>query len=438
MTDPNNQFDVLVIGSGIGGMCAAAYLAHKGYQTLVIEALPRIGGHCSTIEYKGVKCTTGVLGPGLGGPLEALFREVGAEYNVRPCGTPHYLINGKIIKLPQKGALRTLLSAAAHRPDDVEPVLKAFAKEMSSAESAPTMSLRKWIMQFTSDKGILDVFQTMTAATAIVDIDNISARGFFLFLKKLRGWREWGVCPEGSIALPKALAKVIEKNNGEIWTKTPAVRIQSENNVARGATISKDGREVNVQASVVISNCGPGRTVSLIGSDKLDKKYLEELKKLTPARAISIHIKSDVPLMDHDHLLIVGARRIIALFQLTTVCPELAPPGTHYLVAAADPVSSLTPSEAKKEIDLSLEDVRDLLPGFDSHAEILMTGCYHSNWPAMFSIAGQSMSPQTPIENLYAIGDGFITNPGLTAMVGAADSGISTAKEIAMNLKPRG
>jgi phytoene dehydrogenase-like protein len=40
----SRQVDVLVIGSGIGGMCAAAYLSHKGYQILVTEALPRIGG----------------------------------------------------------------------------------------------------------------------------------------------------------------------------------------------------------------------------------------------------------------------------------------------------------------------------------------------------------------------------------------------------------
>jgi phytoene dehydrogenase-like protein len=88
----SKQVDVLVIGAGIGGMCAAAYLAHKGYQVLVTELLPRIGGHCSTVEYQGIKCTTGVVGPGLGGPLEALFREVGAEFDVRPAGTPHYLI----------------------------------------------------------------------------------------------------------------------------------------------------------------------------------------------------------------------------------------------------------------------------------------------------------------------------------------------------------
>lgn len=62
------QVDVLVIGSGMDGMCADAYLAHKEYRVLVAEALPRLGGHRSTIGYKGIKCTTGVMGPGLVGP----------------------------------------------------------------------------------------------------------------------------------------------------------------------------------------------------------------------------------------------------------------------------------------------------------------------------------------------------------------------------------
>jgi uncharacterized FAD-dependent dehydrogenase len=100
------------------------------------------------------------------------------------------------------------------------------------------------------------------------------------------------------------------------------------------------------------------------------------------------------------------------------------------------PVGSLEPSEARKEIDLSIEDLRDLLPGFESHAQILMTGCYHGNWPAMFSIAGQAMSQKTPIGNLYAVGDGFISDAGMTAMVGAASSGIKAAKDITAHLKP--
>jgi phytoene dehydrogenase-like protein len=430
----DKQVDALVIGSGIGGMCAAAYLAHKGHKALVAEALPRIGGHCSTIEYKGIKCTAGVVGPGLGGPLEAFFHEVGAEFSVRPCGTPHYLINGKIVKLPAKGGFRALLSAATSDPEEIDSVLKAFSRAMNWTDPPETITMREWLLQYTQNKSVLDLFQTMAAATAIVSIDRVSAKGFFLFLKQHRGFRDWGVCPEGSIALPNSLAKVIEKHGGEIWTHSPATRIYSEDGVVKGATICKDGQDVDVQASVVISNCGPKRTVDLVGRDNLDVGYLAELEKLTPAMAISIHIKSDVPLLDYDHLLIVGARRIVAIFQLTTVCPELAPPGTHYIVAGGDPVSSLEPSAAREEIDLCLEDLRDLLPGFESHAEILMTGVYHGDWPAMFSIAGQSMSQKTPIVNLYAVGDGFITEPGMTAMVGAAASGVAAAKDATRHL----
>ena len=61
--------DVLVIGAGMGGLCAAALLSHAGYRTLVAERLPRIGGRCSTIEYKGFKCAAGAIGPEMGGQL---------------------------------------------------------------------------------------------------------------------------------------------------------------------------------------------------------------------------------------------------------------------------------------------------------------------------------------------------------------------------------
>ena len=39
---------VLVIGAGMGGMCAAARLARAGYEVTVFESSDRHGGKCRT------------------------------------------------------------------------------------------------------------------------------------------------------------------------------------------------------------------------------------------------------------------------------------------------------------------------------------------------------------------------------------------------------
>lgn len=69
MGQKHKKYDVVVLGSGIGGLCSAALLANKGYKTLVIEKLPIIGGRCSTLTYKGFKIPTGVVAVPMSGTL---------------------------------------------------------------------------------------------------------------------------------------------------------------------------------------------------------------------------------------------------------------------------------------------------------------------------------------------------------------------------------
>ena len=52
----NKKFDSIIIGSGIGGLCAAALLAIKGEQVLVLEKHFMIGERTPTFKRKDYEC----------------------------------------------------------------------------------------------------------------------------------------------------------------------------------------------------------------------------------------------------------------------------------------------------------------------------------------------------------------------------------------------
>ncbi len=47
------KFDVVVIGAGIGGLCAGAILSKKGEKVLMVEKSDMVGGRGRCMEYDG-------------------------------------------------------------------------------------------------------------------------------------------------------------------------------------------------------------------------------------------------------------------------------------------------------------------------------------------------------------------------------------------------
>ena len=73
-----NEFDVVVIGAGAGGLFTAARLAHQGYRTLVVESFDKVGGRASTDEIDGFKVNNGAIVIEVGGITQQTCEEVGA------------------------------------------------------------------------------------------------------------------------------------------------------------------------------------------------------------------------------------------------------------------------------------------------------------------------------------------------------------------------
>lgn len=74
------MLDAVVIGSGVGGLSAAIWLAGQGARVQVFEAAPRFGGKAGVVEIDGVRLDTGPSLLTLPEVFAELFRAGGASF----------------------------------------------------------------------------------------------------------------------------------------------------------------------------------------------------------------------------------------------------------------------------------------------------------------------------------------------------------------------
>uniref|UniRef100_A0A7N5ZQS8 Amine oxidase n=1 Tax=Anabas testudineus TaxID=64144 RepID=A0A7N5ZQS8_ANATE len=81
MTAPSNTYDVIVVGGGISGLCAAKLLKASGLNPVVLEARDRVGGRTFTVQNKETKWVD--LGGAYIGPTQNRILRLAREYGVK-------------------------------------------------------------------------------------------------------------------------------------------------------------------------------------------------------------------------------------------------------------------------------------------------------------------------------------------------------------------
>src|SRR6201997_5548345 len=255
MVMSTTQFDAIVIGAGAGGLFTAARLAQRGYRTLVVERLDKIGGRASTDDIDGFKVNNGAIVIEVGGITQQTCEEVGAPFDIREPKPPLlYRIGGKDVDVTG-GGWGVLLSKLTRQGAKLVKGIGAARNDSGLPEDE--ISTAKWVSRYTKNEGVQGIFRNMCASIFAVGSEDLPARVFLTYFTRKSAFKRFGFHPEGTIGLWRALANAIESQGGQVWTSTPATKITSENGIVTGVEVLRDDRSVRIDAQVVVSDVGP-------------------------------------------------------------------------------------------------------------------------------------------------------------------------------------
>jgi phytoene dehydrogenase-like protein len=396
----------IVIGSGLGGLLSAARLSQAGYQVDVFERLPITGGRFTNLNFKGFQLSTGalhMLPHGPAGPLAQLLKEVKADVKIVRADQP-------TIRIPKKNhedyrhgfediAFNEFVKPLSHKER-----LKMALLAVSTRKNRPTGSTADaWIRSQFKDEWLVRLADSFCGWSLSLKSNKVPVEELFEIIENMYRFGGPGVPVGGCKAIIDALGTVIFSNSGRIHTKTEVSRILVENGRATGVIV---GDEI-FRAELVVSNLGHAATVCLC-SEALQEgnysNYLRMLKTLQPSAGVKICLSANEPLVGYSGVLLTPyAKRINGINEVTHIDPKLAPPG-KYLTMSHQYVAPENLKSLEKEIDLGLNDLREIFPR--KKYEVLLIQSYHDNWPVNRAASGTDPGNETPVPNLYVVGDG--------------------------------
>lgn len=420
------DYDVIVIGAGVGGLCTAALLAKQGRRVLVLEQSDGIGGCCSTFEKDGFHFDLGASVVEEIQPIEIAFEMLGStfkkEVDLIPCDPMMSYISrdgsritypisleetAKIIAdiSPEDG--RSFSKFAGRFHGMTETLMKGFF--VSPADTMIDMArtlikmpeLVKYFPLFVNSyQDVVKSYfknerirETMAYQCLYLGLPPELVPGLFALLVYSEHEGVW--YPRGGlIQIPRAFQRMGEKLGMEVQTGKRVGKVMVRDRQARGVVLD-DG--TGITASVVVSDINAKTLyLDMIDEDQLPRLARWGIKSYEYSKSVPmIYLGLDYePPLDAHHSVATVPMEFINDYWWNTVkkgkilkemfgliCwpthedPSLAPEGHHVLnlIPESSYYLSDTNWDAEKEafLERTIEYLsRSAIPGLSDHVVV--------------------------------------------------------------------
>ncbi|MCC6288147.1 MAG: NAD(P)/FAD-dependent oxidoreductase [Chitinophagaceae bacterium] len=320
-----NKYDIVIIGSGIGGLVCGALLAKEGYHVCVLEKNKQIGGSLQTFARDKVVFDSGVHyigGLDKGQNLYQIFKYLGVMDKL------------KIQKMDEDGFDRIIISGDKHEyklaqgyenfvrqllvyfPEEENAIRTYCDKVKETCDKFPLYKLRtNGLFEEKADAMRED---TRTVIEEITDNPRLHAvlvgnnglyvgrsdeTPFYIHALILNSYIEssWK-CINGGSQIGKILAKNIREMGGEIIRHYEVSRIHVEGDKVIYVEAA-DGRKI--YGDIFISNIHPAKTMEMTETPLIKNIYRKRLSSLPHTiSSFLVHIalkKNSFPYIKHNY-----------------------------------------------------------------------------------------------------------------------------------------
>lgn len=303
------EYDVVIIGSGLGGLVSANILARHGYSVCVLEKNNQYGGNLQTFVRDKSIFDTGVHyigGLDKGQNLYQYFKYLGIidDLKLQRMDKDKFDVitfEGDDTEYKHAQSYERFSKSLLNQFPEEETAINDFCDKMQEVcNSFPLYNLENKPLGY--DQNVLNIKMSdyLDSITDNTVLKAVLAGSNFLYAGTLNtplyvhaltvnsfiqsSWR----CINGGSQISKLLIRRIKEFGGEVYNYQEVVKFGFENGEI-SSVITKKGNVI--KGTYFISNIEPKLTIEMLGGNGMRKSYVNRIKKIKSiVSGFSIHI----------------------------------------------------------------------------------------------------------------------------------------------------